>query len=138
MDKRTLSDRPLTIVTLAGIPQVQPGDDVAELLIEAFAGSATALSTHDIVVVTSKIVSKAEGRYVDLLALEPTERARELAQITGKDARLVEAILAKPNVLIVATRHGLILANAGIDQSNLELVDHGRRALLLPAEADAS
>src|SRR5215831_20301286 len=69
----TLSDRPLTIVTLAGIPQVQPGDDVAELLIEALAG--TALSTHDVVVVTSKIVSKAEGRYVDLSALQPSERA---------------------------------------------------------------
>jgi len=146
MDKRTLSDRPLTIVTLAGIPQVQPGDDVAELLIEALAGSDTALGTHDVVVVTSKIVSKAEGRYVDLSALQPSERARELAQITGKDARLVEAILreavevirAKPNVLIVATRQGLILANAGIDQSNLEVADHGRRALLLPAQPDAS
>src|SRR5215470_8111810 len=143
---RTMSDRPLTIVTLAGIPQVQPGDDVAELLIEALAGSATALSTQDIVVVTSKIVSKAEGRYVDLPALEPSERARELAQITGKDARLVEAILreavevirAKQNVLIVATRQGLILANAGIDQSNLEVADHGRRALLLPADPDTS
>ena len=143
---KTLSDRPLTIVTLAGIPQVQPGDDLAELLIEALAGSATTLSAHDIVVVTSKVVSKAEGRYVDLPALEPSERARELAQITGKDARLVEAILreavevirAKPNVLIVATRQGLILANAGIDQSNLEVADHGRRALLLPAEPDAS
>ncbi|MBO0740250.1 MAG: coenzyme F420-0:L-glutamate ligase [Hyphomicrobiaceae bacterium] len=146
MDNRTLSDRPLTIVTLGDIPQVQPGDDVAELLIEAIAGSASTLNTHDIVVVTSKIVSKAEGRYVELPALEPSERARELAQITGKDARLVEAILreavevirAKPNVLIVATRQGLILANAGIDQSNLEVADHGRRALLLPAEPDAS
>ena len=146
MDKRTLSDRPLTIATLAGIPQVQPGDDLAELLIEALAGGTTTLSTHDIVVVTSKIVSKAEGRYVDLPALEPSERARELAQITGKDARLVEAILreaveiirAKPNVLIVATRQGLIMANAGIDQSNLEVADHGRRALLLPADPDTS
>ena len=97
-------------------------------------------------VVTSKIVSKAEGRFADLAALEPSERARELAQITRKDARLVEAILreavevirAKPNVLIVATRHGLILANAGIDQSNLDAADHGRRVLLLPEEPDAS
>jgi coenzyme F420-0:L-glutamate ligase/coenzyme F420-1:gamma-L-glutamate ligase len=141
-----LSVPPLSIVTLGGIPQVQPGDDLAELLIEALAGSAMALSTRDIVVVTSKIVSKAEGRYADLAALEPGERARELAQITGKDARLVEAILresnevirAKPNVLIVATRHGLVMANAGIDQSNLEVADHGRRALLLPAEPDAT
>ena len=141
-----MSEAPLSIATLGGIPQVQPGDDLAELLMEALAGSAATLRTRDIVVVTSKIVSKAEGRYVDLSALQPSERARELAQITGKDARLVEAILheavevirAKPNVLIVATHQGLILANAGIDQSNLEVADHGRRALLLPAEPDAS
>jgi coenzyme F420-0:L-glutamate ligase/coenzyme F420-1:gamma-L-glutamate ligase len=133
-------------MTLGGIPQVEPGDDLAELLMEALAGGAITLRPRDILVVTSKIVAKAEGRYVDLVALEPSERARELAQITRKDARLVEAILreavevirAKPNVLIVATRHGLILANAGIDQSNLEATDHGRRALLLPAEPDAS
>jgi coenzyme F420-0:L-glutamate ligase / coenzyme F420-1:gamma-L-glutamate ligase len=141
-----LSDPALSIMTLGGIPQVQPGDDLAELLMEALAGGGTTLRPRDILVVTSKIVAKAEGRYVDLAALEPSERARELAQITRKDARLVEAILreavevirAKPNVLIVATRHGLILANAGIDQSNLEVADHGRRALLLPAEPDAS
>src|SRR5262245_4418771 len=113
---------------------------------QALAGCAMRLHAGDIVVVTSKIVSKAEGRYVDLAALKPSERARELALITGKDARLVEAIVreavevirAKPNVLIVATRQGLILANAGIDQSNLEVADHGRRVLLLPAEPDAS
>jgi len=141
-----VSDTPLSIMTLGGIPQVEPGDDLAELLMEALAGGAITLRPRDILVVTSKIVAKAEGRYVDLVALEPSERARELAQITRKDARLVEAILreavevirAKPNVLIVATRHGLILANAGIDQSNLEATDHGRRALLLPAEPDAS
>jgi len=141
-----LSDPPLTIMPLAGIPHVEPGDDVAELLMEALAGCAMRLHAGDIVVVTSKIVAKAEGRYVDLAALEPSERARELAQITQKDARLVEAILreavevirARPNVLIVATRQGLILANAGIDQSNLEAADHGRRVLLLPAEPDAS
>ena len=78
--------------------------------------------------------------------MQPSARALELAHITKKDPRLVEAILseatevirAKPNVLIVATRHGLILANAGIDQSNLAAEDHGRRVLLLPREPDAS
>jgi coenzyme F420-0:L-glutamate ligase/coenzyme F420-1:gamma-L-glutamate ligase len=141
-----LSNSGLTIATLGGIPQVQPGDDLCALLIAALEADGITPRSRDIVVVTSKIVSKAEGRFVDLAALEPSERARELAQITRKDARLVEAILreavevirAKPNVLIVATRHGLILANAGIDQSNLDADDHGRRVLLLPAEPDAS
>jgi coenzyme F420-0:L-glutamate ligase/coenzyme F420-1:gamma-L-glutamate ligase len=141
-----LSNSGLTIVTLGGIPQVRAGDDLAALLIAALEGDGVALRSHDIVVVTSKVVSKAEGRLVDLAALAPSELARELAQITGKDARLVDAILreavevlrAKPKVLIVATRHGLIMANAGIDQSNLDAADHGRRVLLLPEEPDAS
>ncbi len=141
-----MSNSGLTITTLGGIPQVQPGDDLCALLIAALKGSGATPRSRDIVVVTSKIVSKAEGRFVDLATLEPSERARELAQITRKDARLVEAILretvevirAKPNVLIVATRHGLILANAGIDQSNLGADDHGRRVLLLPEAPDKS
>jgi coenzyme F420-0:L-glutamate ligase / coenzyme F420-1:gamma-L-glutamate ligase len=141
-----LSNSGLTIATLDGIPQVQPGDDLCALLIAALEANGATPRSRDIVVVTSKIVSKAEGRFVDLATLEPSERARELAQITRKDARLVEAILreavevirAKPNVLIVATRHGLILANAGIDQSNLDAADHGRRVLLLPTEPDVS
>jgi coenzyme F420-0:L-glutamate ligase/coenzyme F420-1:gamma-L-glutamate ligase len=141
-----LSNSGLTIATLDGIPQVQPGDDLATLLIEALASNGVEPRSRDIVVVTSKIVSKAEGRFADLATLEPSELARELAQITKKDARLVEVILreavevirAKPNVLIVATRHGLILANAGVDQSNLDAADHGRRVLLLPSEPDAS
>ena len=141
-----MSNSGLTIAALDGIPQVQPGDDLCALLIAALEGNGSTPRSRDIVVVTSKIVSKAEGRFVDLAALEPSELARELALITRKDARLVEVILreavevirAKPNVLIVATRHGLILANAGIDQSNLDAADHGRRVLMLPAEPDAS
>lgn len=141
-----LSNSGLTITALGGIPQVQAGDDLAALLIAALEAGGAAPRTRDIVVVTSKIVSKAEGRFADLSAIEPSELARELSQITRKDARLVEAILresvevvrAKPNVLIVATRHGLIMANAGIDQSNLDAADHGRRVLLLPEKPDDS
>lgn len=136
----------LTVRALEGIPQVGPGADLPALLIAALKGADTMLHRRDIVVVTSKIVSKAEGRYLDLGTLEPSERARELAQITRKDARLVEAVLreavevvrAKPNVLIVTTRHGLTLANAGIDQSNLGAEDRGRRVLLLPERPDES
>jgi len=141
-----LSEAPLSIATLGGLPQVQPGDDLVELLVEALAGSAATLRTRDIVVVTSKIVSKAEGRYRDLEGIEPSARARELAAITDKDPRLVEVVLdeaaevvrAKTDVLIVATRHGLIMANAGVDQSNLAAGDHGRRVLLLPEAPDRS
>ena len=141
-----LGDMQLTITALDGVPRVEPGDDLAGLLIAALEGNGVAPRARDILVVTSKVVSKAEGRYLDLDRIEPSERARELAQITRKDARLVEAILAeatevvraKPNVLIVATRHGFVMANAGIDQSNLEAQDHGRRVLLLPRAPDDS
>jgi coenzyme F420-0:L-glutamate ligase/coenzyme F420-1:gamma-L-glutamate ligase len=141
-----LSGSRLTITALDGIPRVEPGADIAALLIAALERNDAVPRSHDILVVTSKIVSKAEGRFLDLGAIEPGERARELAQITRKDARLVEAILsealevvrAKPNVLIVATRHGLTLANAGIDQSNLGTDDQGRRVLLLPELPDES
>jgi coenzyme F420-0:L-glutamate ligase/coenzyme F420-1:gamma-L-glutamate ligase len=134
------------ITALDGIPRVEPGADLGELLIAALEASGAILAPRDVLVVTSKIVSKAEGRFLDLAALEPSERARELSQITRKDPRLVEAILsetaevirAKPNVLIVATRHGFVMANAGIDQSNLAADDHGRRVLLLPQDPDAS
>jgi coenzyme F420-0:L-glutamate ligase/coenzyme F420-1:gamma-L-glutamate ligase len=141
-----LSESQLTITALDGIPMVRQADDVSRLLIAALERKGLALRERDIVVVTQKIVSKAEGRYVDLAAMEPSPRARELAAITLKDARLVEAVLAesvevlraKPNVLIVATRLGVVLANAGIDQSNLDAEDRARRVLLLPEAPDAS
>jgi coenzyme F420-0:L-glutamate ligase/coenzyme F420-1:gamma-L-glutamate ligase len=136
----------ISITPLDGMPLVRPGDDLAGLLIAALEGKAIVPRARDILVVTSKIVSKAEGRYLELDALEPGPRALELARITCKDPRLVEAVLrestevlrAKPNVLIVATRHGVVLANAGIDQSNLAAEDRGRRVLLLPEVPDAS
>jgi coenzyme F420-0:L-glutamate ligase/coenzyme F420-1:gamma-L-glutamate ligase len=141
-----LADSELTIAALDGMQQVRPGDELCALLIAALERRALALRHHDILVVTSKIVSKAEGRYRDLAGIVPSTRARELAQITNKDVRLIEAVLAeasevlraRPDVLIVATRHGLIMANAGIDQSNLEPEDQGRRVLLLPLAPDRS
>ena len=145
MDQR-VQHKAITITPLQGLPAVRPGDDLAALLLTALDRRAIAPCAGDILVVTQKIISKAEGRYLDLTQLEPSQRARELAAITRKDPRLVEAVLsesvevvrAKANVLIVATRHGLILANAGIDQSNLEPEDHGRRVLLLPEDPDRS
>ena len=136
----------LTVTALDGIPRVRPGDDLARLLVTALEQNELAPRAQDILVVTQKIVSKAEGRYLELATVEPSSRAREIAAITRKDVYLVEAILSQatavlrvaPNVLIIATAHGLVLANAGIDQSNLEAGDHGRRVLLLPEDPDRS
>ena len=141
-----MSEHQLTITPLSGIPPVRPGDDLSGLLISALERSGFAPRDCDILAVTQKIVSKAEGRYLDLGAVEPGARAKDLAAVTEKDPHLVEAILsesaevlrAKPHVLIACTPHGLVLANAGIDQSNLEAGDHGRRVLLLPEDPDAS
>ena len=113
----------LIVTALDGIPGVQPGADLAGLLIAALEANGVAPAKHDVLVVTQKIVSKAEGRYLDLADMEPSARARDLALVTGKDVRLVEAVLreaeevlrARRNVLIVATRSGLVIANAGID-----------------------
>ena len=135
----------LTVVTLDGIPQHSAGDDLAGCSIAALERNGLALRPQDILVVTQKIVSKAEGRYLDLAAVEPSSRAREMAAITqgrasgrGDPEPSREVLRAAPHVLIVATAHGLVLANAGIDQSNLEAGDHGRRVLLLPQDPDAS
>jgi coenzyme F420-0:L-glutamate ligase / coenzyme F420-1:gamma-L-glutamate ligase len=141
-----LSEHALTIVALEGIPGVRPGDDLAALLIAAIERSGSIPRPHDILVVAQKIVSKAEGRYFDLAAIEPSSGARELAALTGKDARLVEAILSQsaeilragPGVMVAVTHHGFVMANAGIDQSNLESGDDGRRVLLLPEQPDRS
>jgi coenzyme F420-0:L-glutamate ligase / coenzyme F420-1:gamma-L-glutamate ligase len=141
-----LGGHTLTITALGGIPKVQPGDDVAALLVAALERSGFAPQARDILVVTQKIVSKAEGRYLELATVEPGRRARELAAVTGKDPRLVQAILsqsaevlrAAPGVLVTVTHHGLVMANAGVDQSNLEAGDDGRRVLLLPEAPDRS
>jgi coenzyme F420-0:L-glutamate ligase / coenzyme F420-1:gamma-L-glutamate ligase len=135
-----------TVTPLAGLPQIKPGDDLCALLIAAMERANLSPRPRDILAVTSKIVSKAEGRYLDLARITPTPRAQELAAVTGKDARLVEAVLsqsaevvrAKKNVLIAALPNGMIMANAGIDQSNLGAGEQGRRVLLLPEAPDRS
>jgi coenzyme F420-0:L-glutamate ligase/coenzyme F420-1:gamma-L-glutamate ligase len=144
--KDPLSQAQLTIMTLHGIPPVRAGDDLTQLVLAALQENDLPLQDQDILVITQKIVSKAEARSVDLTQIEPSARAKELAAVTGKNPRLIEVVLsqsaevlrAKQNVLIVATRGGLVLANAGIDQSNLEPEDHGRRVLLLPDNPDLS
>jgi len=137
--------RRLVIYPLAGIPLVEKGDDLAALLEKALTRSRLSLQSGDVLVVAQKIVSKAEGRVVRLCDVQPSPRAVELARRTDKDPRIVQLILdesseiirAVPGVLIVRHRLGMIGANAGIDQSN---VDHreGECALLLPEDPDRS
>lgn len=130
------------VIGLVGIPEVRPGDDLARLVDEAARAQGTPLAPRDLLVVSQKIVSKAEGRIVRLEAVEPSPRAREVAEAIGRDPRLVEVILAEsrrvvrqaPGVLIVETHHGWVCANAGVDQSNVD----ADTACLLPADADAS
>lgn len=140
-----MTDR-ITLTALAGVPLVRPGDDLAALLIDALERSGWSHRQRDVLVVAQKIVSKAEGRYLDLSTLEPGEQARNLAEKTGKDARAVEAVLsesrevlrAKPGVIVVANRRGHVMANAGIDRSNLDPDDGTDRVLRLPEDPDAS
>ncbi len=135
----------ISITPIGGIKLVEPGDDLASLLLGGLERSGLALEDGDIVGIAQKIVSKAEGRQVDLATVEAAEEARRLAAETDKDPRLVQLILdestavvrKKPGVLIVRHKLGLVGAHAGVDQSN---VDHGDGAcaLLLPEDPDAS
>jgi len=135
----------LSIHALTGIPLVQPGDDLAALLVDALDSSGLTPADGDVLVIAQKIVSKAEGRLVRLADVDPSNEATALAAEVDKDPRIVELILREssaiirraPGILIVRHRLGMIGANAGIDQSN---VDHraGECALLLPEDPDRS
>ena len=136
----------LEIVPLQGLPLVGAGDDLVELLASALERSGVTLRAGDVLVVAQKIVSKAEGRLVDLATVEPSAQAAEIAARVEKDPRLVEVILsesvrvvrARRGVLIVEHRLGFIMANAGVDQSNVGPPDGAQRALLLPSDPDRS
>jgi coenzyme F420-0:L-glutamate ligase/coenzyme F420-1:gamma-L-glutamate ligase len=133
----------IEIHPLGMIGEVQPGSDLVAILSEALIAAGLSVGGADVLVVTQKIVSKAEGRHVALDGVNPGEEALRLAKVTGKDPRLVELVLtestavirAAPNVLITRHRCGHVMANAGIDRSN---TGSGDRVLLLPENADAS
>jgi coenzyme F420-0:L-glutamate ligase/coenzyme F420-1:gamma-L-glutamate ligase len=130
------------IIGVAGMPEVRPGDDLAALILEAARGQGADIEDGDVLVVTQKIVSKAEGRLVDLRQVEPSARAQEIAARTGKDARLLEVILRESRrivrqergVIICETKHGFVCANAGVDTSNVG----GGVVALLPENPDES
>src|SRR5438128_6915103 len=136
----------LSITALTGIPLVKPGDDLAAIALAAYAASGLAPADGDVLVVAQKIVSKAENRIVDVTTVEPSERAIALAAEVEKDPRLVEVILSesrrivrhRPNLLIAEHRRGWVMANAGIDHSNVAPGDGTERVLLLPLDPDAS
>jgi len=132
----------LLVRPLPGVPRVGKGDDIAKLTLAALDRAGLHPHDGDILVFAQKIVSKAEGRSIALDGVTPSARAEQLAAETGKDARIVELILQestgvlrlRPGLIVVEHRLGLVLANAGIDQSNVD-ADH---ALLLPVDPDAS
>ncbi len=138
----------LTLRPVPKIPMIQPGDNLAQLTYQALEGMSFKLEAGDILVVAQKIVSKAEGRLVNLTQVEPSERAIELAKVTEKDPRFLELVLRESNevlrtragTIIVEHKRGFVCANAGIDHSNV----HGPWGnpddwvLLLPEDPDRS
>lgn len=142
--ERLVAQDPIRLFPLPGIPLVRPGDDLAGMLVQAVRRAGSGLLEHDVLVVAQKVVSKAEGRLVDLRTVVAGPRARRLAAEVGKDERLVEVVLsesravvrAAPGVLIVETRLGFVCANAGVDHSNVSSDE--QVVALLPSDPDAS
>ena len=136
--------RELRLTALTGIPEIVSGADLCELLRVAVRQAGVPLLAGDILVLAQKIVSKAEGRRVALAGITPSARACEIAREANKDPRIVELILResknilrlKPGIIIAEHRLGFIMANAGIDQSNVPGAEDA--ALLLPEDPDAS
>ena len=134
----------ISLTAVDGIPEIKPGDDLAGIIAAALAATGIGLKAEDVLVVTQKVVSKAEGRVVDLVSVTPRPEAVAWAAQWGKDARQVELVLQEsvdvlrmaPGGLIISrTRHGFVCANAGVDLSN---VGGGDVATLLPVDSDAS
>ena len=141
-----MTPRRIETFALPGIPLVQPGDDLCDLILSALGRADVTLRRDDVIVVAQKIVSKAEGRYAALSDIPPSAEAMALGAEVDKDPRLVELILGestrvvrqRPGLLIVEHRLGFVLANAGIDASNVEPTNGDERVLLLPQDPDRS
>jgi coenzyme F420-0:L-glutamate ligase/coenzyme F420-1:gamma-L-glutamate ligase len=132
----------ISIFGVKGLPLVKQGDDLADLIVKALKRQGESLQDQDIIVITQKIVSKAEGRRVKLDEVEPSRFAQHIAESMDKDPRVAETVLRetariigmKRRALIVETRHGHVCANAGVDLSNVE----DGYVTLLPVDPDAS
>ena len=136
----------LTIQPLKNFPQIVIDDDLGAIIYNSLVENQIELQSGDIVVVTQKIISKAEDRYVNLADVSPTEATQELAEFAGKDPRLVQVILdesnevvrKRPGVIITEHRLGFVSANAGVDRSNIPTPDGEELALRLPVNPDDS
>ncbi len=134
----------IEILGLENFPIIKPGDDLAEIIVKVAKDNGIEIEDGDIIVVSQKIVSKAEGRIVDLSKIEPSEKAKIIAQISGKDPRFVELILRESEEVIkcckghviVRTKHGIVCANAGVDRSNV--AGSPNIVTLLPEDPDKS
>ncbi len=137
-----VSSAEIRLLGLDGIPEITPGDDIGAMIGDAIERSGHGLRQDDVLVVTHKVVSKSEGRLVDLRTVTPSEMATSIAERFGKDARQVEVVLRESTrivrmdrgVIISETAHGLICANAGVDASNVA----SDTVCLLPVDPDAS
>lgn len=136
----------ISLTAVSHFPDVQPGDDIAQLLLDSLTKLDIILQSGDVLALAHKIISKAEGRLVNLATVVPSERACNIAEQVQKDPRLVELILQesdeisrmKPGVLIVRHRLGFTSANAGIDRSNVRQEAGKETMLLLPVDPDGS
>jgi len=136
----------IEVIALQTLPSIRAGDDLVELIASAFRRNGVTPRAGDVLVVAQKVISKAEGRFVDLMTIEPSPQAVALAADVDKDPRLVEVILSESvrvvrahrRVLIVEHRLGFIMANAGVDQSNVGPADESTHVLLLPDNPDRS
>ncbi|HET6606113.1 MAG TPA: coenzyme F420-0:L-glutamate ligase [Rhodopila sp.] len=136
----------LELLAIPGLPMVKAGDDLPSLILGGLDRTGMSLQDRDVVVIAQKIVSKAEGRMVDLTDVVPSPSAIDLAAQVGKDPRIVEVVLSdsvkvvrsRPNLMIMQHRLGFVMANAGVDQSNVHEADGRQRALLLPLDPDGS
>lgn len=136
----------LSLTAIEGIPLIEPGDNLVEIILEGIHQSDEDILDKDILIIAQKIISKTENRYVELHSVTPSKEAEELAKEVDKDPRYVELVLResrevvrkKPGVLIVEHKLGFVHANAGIDQSNIEHKNDNERVLLLPEDPDSS
>ncbi len=136
----------LTFTALPDIPLIRPGDDLVAITLAGLSAAGVMLRDGDVIVVGQKIVSKAEGRFVDLKQIHASPEAEALAEETSKDPRLVELILResaevlrkRDNLIIVEHKLGFVCANAGIDRSNVKMEEAGEWVLLLPEDPEMS
>lgn len=138
----------LQVLPVSGIPEIKTGDVLSEIILKALEENNLSLQNEDILVIAQKIVSKAEGRFVNLTTVTPSAKAYEYAEITQKDPRFIELVLresrsvlrCRPGTIIVEHRNGFVCANAGIDHSNVRgpWGNSEDWVLLLPEDADSS